>query len=801
MRWLVLFVVACSAPVATTVPRPAARPTELPALRLPDDPVPLGYDLRLDVDPAREDFTGEVRIHLRAAHALDRIVLGAAELSVTRATLDGAPVTVAATSEQMIGFDVHMAAGDHVLTIAYGGRMTHDQEGLFRQEAEGRWYAFTQGESLLTRRYVPCLDEPRWKTPWRVTLVVPKGDVALANTPVEHETARGDVREVVFAETPPLPSYLLAVAVGPFAMVDAGVVGARKVPLRVAALAGLDKQVGVIARLSPVVAAIEAYVGTPLAWPKLDFVVVPHLFGAMENPGLITMDADMLVGDAKDDEAAHHFMRVAAHEIVHQWFGNSITPAWWDELWLAEAFATWLGDKVSAQLGALDDIALDHAIDREQALEADAEPDARPLHSHLARDDDPDDAFDAISYEKGAAVLATLEAYVGADAWRDKLRAYVAAHAGGTVTTQDMLDAIGGDAAAALASYLEHPGAPVVDVTATCERISLRPRDGRRVPVCVRTDKLPRTCALDIALHGCAAWIEANDGAGYYAVAGTLPAPPLAKLSPQERVAAGDDIALALYRGELPAAAALAELRRLAESKDVYARLGALAIARTLDPLVSPAQREAWDAWLGARFADRLSVQALLSPSRPAERELRDRLLLLVTAPRETRLRARELLAALMTKGDPPPELVAVAAPEAATLAQMAKTAELDPTRRDALLDALAAGPPQGIDVAIDLVAVRRVPAWAAISGYFDRGATRAQAWAALRGKLADVLSALPAADRAQVIDAVAQLCDDADGVETAFAPRLADIPGGRRAAASRPGVRARLSRARTRPP
>lgn len=783
VRRLALVLVACSAPVVPT-PTPRAPRIELPALRLPDDPVPVAYELRLEVDPAREAFTGEVRIHLRAAHALDRIVLGAAELSVTRADLDGAPVRIAATSAAMIGFDVHAAAGEHVLTVAYGGRMTHDEEGLFRQQAEGRWYAFTQGESLLTRRYVPCLDEPRWKTPWHVTLVVPRDDVALANTPALRETVRGDVREVVFAETPPLPSYLLALAVGPFVIVDGGVVGARKIPVRVAALAGQDKQVGVVATLPPVVAAIEQYVGAPLAWPKLDLVVVPHLFGAMENPGLITMNADEIVGDAKDTAFAHAFVRIAAHELVHQWFGNSVTPAWWDELWLAEAFATWLGDKVAAQLGVLDDVALTHAIDREQALEADAETDARSLHPHLVGGDDPDDAFDAISYEKGAAVLATLEAFVGADAWRGKLRAYVAMYAGRSVTTQAMLDAIGGDAATALASYLEHPGAPVVDVAASCERISLKARDGRRVPICVRTDKLPRTCALSdaaIDLHGCAAWIEANDGAGYYAVAGRLPAPPLASLSPAERVAAGDDAALALLRGELPPADALAELRRLADSKDVYARLGALAIAGALDPLVAPAQREAWNGWLGARFADRLSVTALLAPGKPADRELRDRLQLLVTPPRDTRLRAREILAALLPKGDPPPELVAAAAPDASTLAQLAKAAELDPARRDAMIYALSGAPPAGIDVAIDLVAVRRVAAWPAIAGYFDRGSTRAQAWTALRGKLADVLAVIPAADRAAMLDSVGQLCEQADDVEAEFAPHLADIPGGRR--------------------
>jgi alanyl aminopeptidase len=786
MRWLVVLLVACSARPA---PPPAARPQVLatytpPALRLPDDLTPLSYDVRLEIDPDQEAFHGVVTLHVHAARPLSQFWLAASELDLTSGSWEGGALKLVAQSDQMVGFAAALPAGDHAITIAYTGHTRHDEEGLFRQQADGRWYAFTQGESLLTRRFVPCLDEPRWKVPWRVTVSVPKDDLALGNTAIAHEEVKGARREVTFVETPAMASYLLALAVGPFELVDLGTAGEHKLSVRVAALAGGKAKVAIASRTAQVVAALEAYLGSPLPWPKLDLVVVPHLFGAMENPGLITFDSGLF-----DDP--EHFTQTIAHELAHQWFGNSVTPAWWDDLWLSEAFASWLGDKVTAQLGDLDDAPLRLALARERGLTADADTDARPLHKKVERAEDPDNEFDAIGYEKGQAVLATFEAFAGADRWRDALRRYISAHAGGTVTTQDLLAALP-DVGAALGGYLDHAGVPVVEVALRCTgapTLELHTRDHLTVPVCVRTDHTPRSCVLagdhtELALGAtCPTWVWANDGAGYYQVAwqGAHGEVPIAKLSPAERIALGDAAAAALVRGELPVAGALAELRRLAEARDVYARVGALAIVHVIDPIVSDAQRGGWEAWLAARFSDRLALDALLAPRTAAERELRDQLVDLVPAPPAARKRARELLTAMLAKDAPTPELVAAAAPDRAVIERLARQAELVPARRDDLIDALAAGPPQVADLVVDLVAVRNLPAWAAIERYFERGATRTAAWTALRGKLADVLGKLQPSERGDVIDATAMLCDGAADVRAAFEPHLAEIPDGRR--------------------
>jgi aminopeptidase N len=786
MRWLVLLLVACSAPPATTsraMKRSVAAPQVVPGLRLPDDVTPLHYDLRLTIDPALEAFGGEVVIRVNVAKPTSVVWLAGAEIDIESETIDGARAT-SWTTGQVIALHPHgtLASGDHTISIRYTGHTRHDQEGLFRQLADGRMYELSQGESLLARRIVPCFDEPRWKTPWHVTLVVPSGEVALGNMPAVREEVHGTLREVEFAETPPMPSYLLAIAVGPFDLVDLGTAGANRVPVRVAALAGEKDKVGVARVTARVLDAVEAYVGSPLPWPKLDLVVVPHLFGAMENPGLITFDAEMLVGDPK--ELGPHFVRVAAHELVHQWFGNSVTPAWWDDLWLSEAFASWLGDKVSAQLGVLDDAPLELALDREHALEADADSDARPLRRKVERYEDPDTAFDAISYEKGRAVLATFEAFVGETTLRDALRGYLAAHANATATTQDLL-AVLPDTRDALAGYLDHAGAPVVDVTVACDKLVLHARDHLSVPVCVRTDRLPRTCALagehtEIALAACPAWVWPNDGAGYYQVAwqgAHAPVPP-AKLQPAERIALGDDEAAAFVRGDLSPADALAELRRLAEAPDPYSKLGAIAIARTIEPIVVPAQRDAWEAWLAARFADRLGTTALLGDGMPADREVRDALLLLISArhlPAETIKRARVLLDHVPAT----PELVAAAHLDRDAVARLVDVAGRD--KHEDVIDALAMGPADAADVVVRMASDWSEPALPAIEGYLQRGATRDAMWAALRGKLSGVIGRLDSEDRGELLDATAGLCDHADDVTSAFASELGRIPDGKR--------------------
>lgn len=323
----------------------------VPGVHLPDGATPRSYDLRLELDADRETFSGTVAIHVTLDRASDRVWLHADELVIQDAHWDDGPLEVLTGADRTIAvvFGKQIAPRDVTLTLAFSGSTHHDEEGLFRQKDGEHWYLYSQGESEFARRITPCFDEPRWKTPWRVTVVAPRDQVVAGNMPIVHETKLGDGRrEVVLAETPPLPTYLLAVAVGPFAVVDAGRIGKAHVPLRVLTFPRRVKAVGAVARQTgKLVALLEDYTAIPLPFPKLDIVMVPHLFGAMENPGLITFDADIILdGDRR-------YAVIAAHELAHQWFGNLVTPVWWDDLWLSEAFASWLGEKVAANNEAI----------------------------------------------------------------------------------------------------------------------------------------------------------------------------------------------------------------------------------------------------------------------------------------------------------------------------------------------------------------------------------------------------------------------------------------------------------------
>lgn len=830
---------SCHSPASPPTPPlapPDAAPTPLvaPGLRLPHDFTPLSVDLTLEVDPESDTFRGHAVIRARAEVATDHAFLHQHELAVEAATADGAAMTtvevpgVVEAQMHVYRFAHPVAAKAEVaFAFDYTGKTTGDQEGLFVQKVAGRSYLYAQSQAVFARRILPCFDEPGYKPTWRVTLVTPNNLVALSDAPQASASIRKDGRrEVVFQPTPPMSSYLLSLAVGPFDLVEAGTAGRNKVPLRVAVPAGTSAaKAGVVAATVPdMVAVLERYFDEPLPLGKLDVVAVPQFFGAMENPGLITIAAPTVIGDASDRGFADHFARITAHELAHQWLGDEVTPAWWDDIWLSEAFATWLGDKITAQLGHLDDAPLQLAISRERALAADDEPDAKPLRRPVERTEDPDSSFDAISYEKGGAVLAMFEHFAGDDAFRDAVRGYVRAHRLGTVTAPDFLSALAAvspDASRGLASYLDHVGAPVVDLELHCEaapHLHAKVRGRVIVPVCVRylgASGPARACAAidgdgDLALRDavtCPAWVTGNAGAvGYYQVAwsslGAGPAAPIATQTPGERLVTGDDLAAAIVRGDVAVTAGLAEIRRLADTHDTYASLAALSIARAIDPFVGGDVAPRWWDYLAARFADRLASPGLLEPGTPADGALLEALIEMIPPdrwPGPNGKRARAELDKLVANPASPgldriPLLAAIAGPAAGTpgaaklfadLAHVAETTTND-RLRVLLFDALGRFGPVLADRAIDVMRASEQPSfltWPMVRSYLERRQTRRTTWTVLEPHLDEILAKLAPSDLGDLIELAGTLCDAAQRkqVEAMLGPHAGDVEDGRR--------------------
>jgi alanyl aminopeptidase len=804
VRLALLVLVACSArelPPEPRVPKtgvpdasvaivPGTR--EVPSLRLPDDVTPLAYDVKLELDPESETFRGHVEIRVRIARTTDHVWLHAHGLAIATALADGRPLAKLAGTDDVVGFDFgRRVTGEVVLAFEYTGHLGRDAEGLFRQRAGGTWFLYAQAQAVFARRIVPCFDEPRWKPRWNVTLVVPKHQVALANGAQLKETAlAGGRREVRFAEIAAMPSYLLSVAVGPFELVDLGTVGRGKVPVRAAVAPADAKQLGIVRdKLPPIVGALERYLDQPLPVAKLDLVAVPEFFGAMENVGLVTFDSSILVGDRRNPTAVRRFMRFAAHELAHQWFGNLVTPAWWDDLWLSEGLTTWLAEKVSDELGASEDPKLRAQLSRLAALSADDDADPRPLRRPILAGDDIDDRFDEIAYEKGGAVLDMIERHARPEVFVTAIRRYVTARAGGTATSEDFVGAlrtVSKPAANVLASYLDLPGVPVVDLSLECVTkpkalvLAVRGNAKAIVPVCIRHDK-GETCSDTGSGHiyfdHCPAWIIGNAGGlGYYRV-GTPALAKAAPLRPTERLAHADDVAAAALRGELPIRDALAVLAALAAG-DATSQLAALRLAEAIDPIVDDATRPAWTRWLAARFATRLPK--LLGARNQLEYELRDRLPVILGGDRfdaRTITTARTIVERSITAGEPPPEAaLAIAAPSVGVQLFdriVAKALDAPSERRAEIFEQLGWFPGNLAPRVVELFLDQRFRAqhvWPALERMLQRTSTRTAAWRAIRDRAPEITRAVARVELDAIIAAARWLCDaSASGELTAF--------------------------------
>ena len=802
---------------------PAARPSRF---RLPADVRPSDYHVHLQPDLDAGTFVGEAHVVVRLAKPRKEVVLHAAELTIEAARVEQGGETVAARVAVQKSDDTitltparPLAAGEAVLHLRFRGALSRHLRGFYAARSGEHRYAFTQCETADCRRILPCFDEPRFKAAWRVTLVVPGDAVALGNAPTAHERVLPDGRrEVQLAEIGPLPTYLFAVAVGPFELVDAGPVGRARLPLRIAVLHGETARATFARATTPaLVAGIEAYLDLAMPWPKLDLVEVPHLFGAMEHVGLITFDGAALIGDADDVRFTRRFVRVASHELAHQWFGNSVTHAWWDDLWLAEAFASWIADKLSESSGGFDDPTLRRALSRELAIAADGEARAQPLRRQIRDEADVERTFDAIAYDKGAAVLAMFEQFVGPEKFRDAIRSYLHDHAMGSATAADVVGALANVTTPAigqaLASYLDRAGTPVVDLAVRCEPTPVlvaEARAGARVPLCARyqTPAGPqRVCALvgthtEVPLSSCPRWILGNaGGVGYYEAAWrTLAVPPVAQLSSGERIIVGADVAASVRRGDTAPAQALAALRELAGSHDAYAMVGALAIARAIDPLVDDATRDRWARWLAARISDRVTPEAVFAPRSPAERTIRQQVLELLPGElfdRATRARARGVVAKLDAATDPTPELdlaIAITAPRGGRALFDTLLAVIRATKDRALGDALLEdlgdfGPelaPRVVETAL-AEDTRGAAATQAIVALLDRTTTRTAAWRAIRDRWDRLVATLPGPELRSIVGATGGLCDSAARAEVAatLEPRILDVIDGPRTLAA----------------
>lgn len=519
---------------------------------------PSHYALQLALDPDAERFSGEVLISVDVRQPVPHILLHAHELTARTSTLLGSdgerPLTVTADEKtqtwQLRPADGQpITPGTHRLRLGYDGRVQRSGSGLFGapHQALGqpaRMLA-TQLEAVYARMVFPAFDEPAFRSVFELTVRAPKGYEVLSNMPETAAVDEGALVRHAFAATPAMPSYLVAVAVGRFEALSGQAAG---VPLRILTVPGKrDRAAYALKTTEQLLPYFNHYFGVPYALPKLDQLAVPSgRNGAMEDWGLISYGEGLLLFDPATGSVRQRrtIFNIIAHEVAHQWFGNLVTAASWDEIWLNEAFATWMARKATDHFNPEWQGRLRQRSFVDGAMERDAGPATRAIRSGSVPENRVFEVFDDITYTKGGAVLSMLEQWIGPEKFRAGLGAYMRARRFSNATAGDLWFHIGqasdSDVAKMAASWTDQRGFPLIHLASRCvdggthielsqQRFSMTgAADGSRwqVPLVIRHGEATETLLLEgaqqsITLPGCPSLppLLNPGGEGFYRVA------------------------------------------------------------------------------------------------------------------------------------------------------------------------------------------------------------------------------------------------------------------------------------------
>ncbi|GHG68438.1 M1 family metallopeptidase [Comamonas sp. JC664] len=656
-----------AAPVSAAPEWPEAQP---PELRLPKSVQPTRYALDLTLLPAEPTFSGSVAIDVDVRESVRQIWLHGQDLEITQArvetngrTLDARPVTA---SEGRLGLLLPeaVAPGKARIHLSFTGQVDRERsQGLYAVEEGGEPYLYTFFEPVDARRAFPCFDEPGFKVPWTLRITAKEEHVALANHPiVSREKLEGGLARVTFAESKPMPSYLVAFVVGPFDIVEAGTAGRNAAPLRFIVPRGRGAETAYAASVTPrIVSLIEDYFDMTYPYEKLDVAVVPRYWGTMEHPGLVALGQPLTLIRPGEETLARRrwYVNIANHELGHYWFGNIVTCNWWDDIWLNESLTSWLDRKTVERFDPSWEFALEqHTQSALFALDTDSLAASLPVRKPANTHDEVLGAFDnGTTYAKGSAIIDMFESWLGEERMRELLRGHIRKNAWGTTTADDFAStlsaAAGPEVARAFRSFIDQPGAPRITAELQCQPgapAKLKLAQERyvpagstvsaaqtwSVPVCVRagTGKASeRACTLlteatgELALPNtrCPAWVLLNaGGTGYYRAGYTreqldrVAAAPKGALTVRERMMLLSDMEASANRGDLPLGDALRHVPSTAKDDHrIIVQSGARLLYAVDEERLSTDERARFRAWVATLYGPR--AKALGWEPRPGD--------------------------------------------------------------------------------------------------------------------------------------------------------------------------------------
>jgi len=442
--------------------------------RLKKDVVPTFQSINLKIDARETEYGGNVNMALTVKNPTNSFIIHAEDIMLVDIVMSGKDGEISVNYETgqhgrtTLTCAKELKPGEYNLGISFSASFNTQAVGLYRTESGGEYYLFTQFEESDARKAFPCFDEPSFKYPFQITLTIPEEHIAVSNTPIEIQSSNEGWKTMTFKRTEPLPSYLLAIAAGTLETVD---VPDMPIPTRIICAKGKSNLTGETAKITPpLMAAMIKYFERPYPYEKLDLIAVPEFWaGGMENAGAITFRETILLLDPNAITVSQKLTlaSVMSHELAHMWFGDLVTMEWWDDLWLNESFASWMGDKIGHQEFPNLGIGVSTVESGLRAMVGDARPTALAIRPPDSKTADLLSNIGAV-YSKGQAVLLMIERWLGEETFRKGIIQYLRENEWKNAAAANLWSALsevsGKDVEGTLGHFITKPGVPLVTV-------------------------------------------------------------------------------------------------------------------------------------------------------------------------------------------------------------------------------------------------------------------------------------------------------------------------------------------------
>ncbi|AQS36074.1 aminopeptidase N [Shewanella psychrophila] len=441
---------------------------------------PVSQAVSLALDPTKDNFSGSTDIKIQVLEKTKVIQLNGVDYTAKNIQLSGdqaCEMTAKMLDTGIVNLvcEQDIEPGSYSLHLDFTAPYNRQSVGLYKTVDAGVPYLFTQFEMSDARRSFPVFDEPEYKIPFQITITSPSKEKVYSNTPVVSTKVEGELTTHVFAQTKPLPSYLIAYAVGQFEEVT---IEGMKIPGRVITTKGkIDLAQYAVKEMPAILGALESYFGVNYPYKKLDSIAVPEFpFGAMENAGMVTYREDILLLDEQsaNQNTKQSSVSVVAHELAHQWYGNLVTMEWWNDLWLNEAFASWMAAKVTHQLHP--EFESDLRLSKNRVMSMDARLSTKPIRKPIKTEADIMDGL-GLAYSKGSAVLSMVENWIGEESFKQGIRQYIKDNAFKNTQADDLWNALskasGKDVGKVLSTFIEQSSYPLITVDINGQSLTL----------------------------------------------------------------------------------------------------------------------------------------------------------------------------------------------------------------------------------------------------------------------------------------------------------------------------------------